>query len=427
MVPDPVFRRSGAPKHDNANGMLSLADGKQRVDDGQELARELGRKLDVIQSSITELISETESEEPLAVDRAPVLEDVRGALETLILVVFLGDSREGLRGQPINALERACSSLAHAELPMPMPRAIRDAKPEDFERGLHRARNALRRYCLDLVESQYSQNANDRRRSQSPVQDRKAEESTDPSARTFTALDLLVDSKVQHERACKVVSQLREDFRGVPHPDGLEEDIRLQIDTLEAELFFFVLLASLLAELGRSLAEAKHKSIADAKRRSLADSEKRYRDFQKPKENGRLVQLVSELITGNLGRTEEEFQRMLERLLAAIRKCVFAFAQGTDMDNAQRARLSRALREVFYTVLQRHCKDEFHAALEKTKRQIRVAGRELLPPQSVDFRMVEWTINGIVPKAPVVEALEEEVEALVEEEEAEEDLGGEDF
>lgn len=68
------------------------------------------------------------------------------------------------------------------------------------------------------------------------------------------------------------------------------------------------------------------------------------------------------------------------------------------MDNAQRARLSRALREVFYTVLQRRCEDEFSEALQKTKRQIRIAGRELLPPQTVDFSTVEWTINGIAPR-----------------------------
>jgi len=67
------------------------------------------------------------------------------------------------------------------------------------------------------------------------------------------------------------------------------------------------------------------------------------------------------------------------------------------MDNAQRARLSRALREVFYTVLQRRCEDEFSEALQKTKRQIRIAGRELLPPQTVDFSTVEWTINGTHP------------------------------
>jgi len=220
----------------------------------------------------------------------------------------------------------------------------------------------------------------------------------DPFARTFTALDTLGNSKDQHERVCRLVYQLREDFRSVPHPDGLEEDIGIQVDTLEAELFFFVLLASLLAELGRSLAVAKQKSIADARRRSLADSESRYQHFQKPKENGRLVQLVSELITANLERADEEFNKMLERVVAAIRKCVFAFAQGTDMDNAQRARLSRALREVFYTVLQRRCEEEFREALKKTKRDIRIAGRELLPPQSIDFSTVEWTINGIAPR-----------------------------
>jgi hypothetical protein len=344
-------------------GFLPPTDSQQKQDDPKELARELGRKLDVVKSSITGLVDETELDEAIASERAFVLEEVRDALQTLIFVVFHGDGREGLRGQPVSTLEHACTSLAHAELPMPMPRAIRDAKPEDFERGLHRARTTLRRYCIDLVESEYAQSTKDAQRHGS-LQDSQYSES-DPFARTFTALDVLGNSREQHERVCKLIFQLREDFRSVPHPDGLNEGIGMQIDTLEAELFFFILLASLLAELGRSLAVAKQKSIADARRRSLADSEKRYREFQKPKETGRLVQLASELITANLERTEEEFHKMLERVLAAIRKCVFAFAQGTEMDNAQRARLSRALREVFYTVLQRRCEDEFSEALQK--------------------------------------------------------------
>jgi len=194
--------------------------------------------------------------------------------------VFHGDSREGLRGQPVSALEHACNSLARAELPMPMPRAIRDAKPEDFERGLHRARTSLRRYCIDLVESEYSQSTKDYQRYGS-LESQDSE--SDPFARTFTALDVLGNSREQHERVCKLIFQLRDDFRSLPHPDGLEEDIGMQIDTLEAELFFFILLASLLAELGRSLALAKQKSIADARRRSLADCERRYREFQKPR------------------------------------------------------------------------------------------------------------------------------------------------
>jgi len=366
----------------------------------EETARELSGRLHVVKARIREAIVDAELGEPI--DTTLVIDEVREALQVLIFVVFSGDSGEGQWGQQVAVLNRACSSLAHAELPMPMPRAIQNAKPEDFERGLHRARTLLRRYCIDLIEMEYTQDPKVLLK-QKELQERQSLESTDPLAMTFTALDVLGNSREQHERVCKLVSQLREDFRSTPHPFGLEEDVRMQIDTLEAELFFFVLLSSLLSELGRSLCIAKHKSLVDARRRCLLDSEKRYRAFQKPKENGRSVQLVSELITANQGRADEEFQRMLERVLAAIRKCVFAFAQGTDMDNAQHARLSRALREVFYTVLQRRCQDEFSEALQKTKRQIRVAGRELLPIQSwagktVDFSMVEWTINGIAAR-----------------------------
>jgi len=132
--------------------LFASATGQAKIDD-TELARELGRKLDVVQQGITQLISDVE--EPVAMDRATVLADVREALQMLILVVFHGDTRDPLRGQPFDVLERACQNLANAELPFPMPRSIRDAKPEDFERGLHRARNALRRYCLDLVEINY--------------------------------------------------------------------------------------------------------------------------------------------------------------------------------------------------------------------------------------------------------------------------------